>query len=223
MLSRNKIYHRVEVEKDVKKIFIFCEGDKEVNYFTYFKGFSSNLDIIPIPNNNGKSDPQKLNEDALLKLFGNEDEKPKLNFTEELGDEVWFVIDTDNWNEGNKIGKLKENCSKQKNWRVTQSNPCFEIWLYFHFHLTKPIGNEIQNFNSFKEFVNNKIPGGFNPNKHPLFFQDAILYSTNNFEAENDQPKYLSTEVFNLANSILPFIKEAIVHCLKIQADNSTI
>ncbi len=216
MLSRTKIYHKVETEKDVKKIFIFCEGDREVNYFTYFKGFSSNIDIIPIPNDNGKSDPQKLNEDATLKLFGSNQEKPKLNFRTEFNDEVWFVIDTDNWNDGNKIESLRNNCSKQANWKVSQSNPCFELWLYFHFHKTKPLDGEIQNFESFKKFVDSKILGGFDPRKHPLLFQEAILNSENNFETENDQPKYLSTEVYVLAKSILPFIKEIIDQCLQL-------
>jgi len=220
MLSRNKIYHKVEIEKDVKKIYIFCEGDREVYYFTYFKGFSSNIDIIPIPNFKDQSDPQKLNEDAILKFKGNDKEKPKFNFRVELGDEVWFVIDTDRWNEGNKIEILKKNCSHQKNWNVTQSNPCFEIWLYYHFHAVKPQEEEIDGCASFKEFVNNNIPGGFNSTKHPLFFQDAIKNSESNFETEKNQPKYFSTEVFHLAKSILPFIKEIIDHCLQTHFEN---
>jgi hypothetical protein len=207
MLSRNKIYHKIEPEKEVKKVFIFCEGDREVNYFQYFKGFSSNIDIIPIPNNNNQSDPEKLYDDAVLKLFGNEVERPKFNFNEKLGDEVWFVIDTDKWNEGNKINTVRGNCSKQVNWKVAQSNPCFEIWLYFHFHPTKPLENEIQSFTTFKEFVDNKIPGGFNSMKYPLYFQDAIKHSKMNFENDKNQPKYLSTEVHYVAECILPFVK----------------
>ena len=221
MLSRNKIYIKEQPGKDAKKIFIFCEGDREVDYFKYFKGFSSNIDIITIPNDNGKSDPEKLKEDALLKFFGNEKEeiKPIYILSKEYKDEIWFVIDTDRWNEGNKIENLKEFCStnsKENQWKATQSNPCFEIWLYFHFYTTKPLESEIAS-STFKEFVNIKIPGGFNSNKYPLLFQDAINSSENNFEVLNNQPKYLSTEVFLLAKSILPFIKETIDNCIKNQ------
>jgi hypothetical protein len=67
-LSRNKIYEKVEPKNDAKKIYIFCEGeDREVMYFKYFQGFSSNIDIIPIPNNKGQSDPVKLKENATIK------------------------------------------------------------------------------------------------------------------------------------------------------------
>lgn len=210
MLTRNKIYQRDEPAKDSKKIFIFCEGDTEVNYFNYFKGFSSNIDIVPIANTDGKSDPKKLKEDAELKLFGNEFEKPKLNFNKGLGDEVWFVIDTDHWNTGNKIESLRIHCEEQTNWNVAQSNPCFELWLFYHFNEKKPLETEIEKFVSFKDFVNDKIKGGFNKWKHPIFIQDAILNSEINFETKGNQPALLSTEVFLLAKSILSFIKDNI-------------
>ena len=71
-LSRNKIYEKVETKIDAKKVYIFCEGEEtEVKYFKYFQGLSSNIDIIPIPNDNGKSDPLKLKENANLLFFGN--------------------------------------------------------------------------------------------------------------------------------------------------------
>lgn len=220
MLTRNKIYEREEPSKDAKKIFIFCEGDTEVNYFNYFKGFSTNIDIVTIGNTEGKSDPQKLKEDALLKLFGNEFVKAKLNFKEDSGDEVWFVIDTDHWNTGNKIENLRTNCAQQTNWNVAQSNPCFEIWLFYHFNITKPLETELEKHASFKDFLNYQILGGFNKRKHPIFIQDAIINSENNFEKLDNQPKYLSTEVFLLAKSILPFIKDNIDQSLAKQKNN---
>lgn len=71
-LNRNKIYLKVEAFKNAKKIYIFCEGDREVNYFWFFQGFASNIDIVPIPNDNGKSDPSKLKAQAELSLENNE-------------------------------------------------------------------------------------------------------------------------------------------------------
>ena len=64
-LSRNKIYNKVALAKDAKKIYIFCEGkEREVTYFKYFKGISTNIDIIPIPPVEGQSDPEKLKQNA---------------------------------------------------------------------------------------------------------------------------------------------------------------
>ncbi|MDR0863351.1 MAG: RloB family protein [Candidatus Symbiothrix sp.] len=217
-LCRNKIYEKVKPFKDAKKIYIFCEGERtEIGYFIYFKGFVSNIDIIPIPNENGKSDPKKLKVNAELFFNGNDVIKPQGTISIEQKDEIWFVIDTDRWNEGKKIENLKSYC-KSKNteyngWAVAQSNPCFEIWQFYHFFDKKPDKTEVAIFSSFKKFMNNKVQGGFDNRKMPIEIQQAIINSETNFEVENEQPKLYSTEVFRLAKVIFSFTKEQINKC----------
>lgn len=213
-LSRNKIYAKVEPFKNAKKIYIFCEGErKEIDYFIFFQGFASNIDIIPIPNVNGKSDPTKLKAQAELSI-----KNGFISLSEELLDEVWFVIDTDRWNEGNKIDELKtfveEKKKSYKGWYVAQSNPSFEIWLYYHFNTEKPKTEEIGASASFKEFVATKIKGGFDNRRMPLEIQQATLNAEKNFEIENGQPKIYSTEVFILAKQIVNFTKTQLDQCL---------
>lgn len=210
-LSRNKIYEKVETKIDAKKVYIFCEGEEtEVKYFKYFQGLSSNIDIIPIPNDNGKSDPLKLKENANLLFFGNEDVLPQFELNKEYKDEVWFVIDTDRWNEGNKIELLKEFCYSQDEsenlWNVVQSNPCFELWFYYHFHENMPDENEVNSFTSFKEFVNSQIKGGFDTRSMPIELTTAIENSTKNFNITSNQPDLFSTEVHNLGKVIISFV-----------------
>ena len=210
-LSRNKIYEKVETKIDAKKVYIFCEGEEtEVKYFKYFQGLSSNIDIIPIPNYNGKSDPLKLKENANLLFFGNEDVLPQFELNKEYKDEVWFVIDTDRWNEGNKIELLKEFCYSQDEsenlWNVVQSNPCFELWFYYHFHENMPDENEVDSFTSFKEFVNSQIKGGFDTRSMPIELTTAIENSTKNFNITSNQPDLFSTEVHNLGKVIISFV-----------------
>jgi hypothetical protein len=211
-LSRNKVYEKVEAKKDAKKVFIFCEGEeKEINYFKYFQGFSSNIDIIPIPNVNGNSDPIKLKENSELLFFGNETTLPKFKLIKEYNDEIWFVIDTDRWNEGDKIKQLKDFCDTKNiqstRWFVAQSNPSFELWLYYHFFDIKPNDKEISEFYTFKEFVNNRIKGGFDNRSMPIELKLAIENSVKNFEIENQQPNKYSTEMHNLGLVILPFVE----------------
>ena len=210
-LSRNKIYEKVETKIDAKKVYIFCEGEEtEVKYFKYFQGLSSNIDIIPIPNDNGKSDPLKLKENANLLFFGNEDVLPQFELNKEYKDEVWFVIDTDRWNKGNKIELLKEFCYSQDEsenlWNVVQSNPCFELWFYYHFHENMPDENEVNSFTSFKEFVNSQIKGGFDTRSMPIELTTAIENSTKNFNITSNQPDLFSTEVHNLGKVIISFV-----------------
>ena len=83
-LSRNKVYEKHAPNKDAKKVYIFCEGQAtEVKYFAYFMGFSSNIDIIPIPNQEGKSDPLWLKSHAEALFSGDETHKPKHTLSEE--------------------------------------------------------------------------------------------------------------------------------------------
>lgn len=212
-LSRNKVYEKLESNHDAKKIYIICEGkETEVKYFKYFQGFSSNIDIIPIPSEDGKTDPLKLKENAELLFFAKDDCNSKYELSIDYKDEVWFVIDTDNWNEGNKIEQLRAFCEQNnrayKQWFLAQSNPCFELWQFYHFNEDKPITNEVQKCVSFKDFVNTKIKGGFDNRSMPLELEKAIKNSIKNFEVENNQPKLYSTEIHNLGLIILPFIKE---------------
>jgi hypothetical protein len=217
-LNRNKVYERAEPSKSAQKIYIFCEGEvREVDYFNFFKGLSSNIDIIAVPSEKGQSDPQKLQERAKNLLI--EEKNNKL--LKELHDEVWFVIDTDRWNKDGKIEKLrtfaaeKNSEYKSKTWFVAQSNPAFEIWLYYHFYSEKPDNEEVVNCKSLKIFLNDKIKGGFNSSSMPVYIQSASLNAKNNYEDENGQPKQFSTEVFRLAEVIISFTKESLDSILK--------
>lgn len=44
-------------------------------------------------------------------------------------DELWMIIDTDNWV---SIPEIIAECNKSKNMFVAVSNPCFEFWLLLH-------------------------------------------------------------------------------------------
>ncbi|TWW00991.1 RloB family protein [Chitinophaga pinensis] len=212
-LSRNKVYQKLEANKDARKIYIFCEGEKrEMEYFRYFQGFSSTIEIIPIPSENGLSDPTKLMENAEKLFF---DETPHYLLSKEQGDEVWFVIDTDRWNEKNKIATLRDHCSNKNGeekpmWLIAQSNPCFEIWLYYHFFDLNPNEEHVRSGMSFKQYVSTVIPGGFDSRSMPVAIQSAILNAEQHYEEEGSQPVIYTTEVFKLGKVILPYIKEAL-------------
>lgn len=207
-LTRNKIYERKAPTLEAKKVYIFCEGDREVSYFKFFTGFSSNIDIIPIGSEEGKSDPLKLKGQAKEHF-----QKTPLNA--DYRDEVWFAIDTDRWNENDKITQLKTFCAQNKtdknSWEVTQSNPSFEVWLYYHFIEEKPKDEEVKAFTTFKAYLNQKVAGGFDARKAPVRIKTAIDNSLKHFRKdEKEQPVLYTTEVHNLANSIYPFLRDII-------------
>lgn len=222
-LLRSKSYAKKEPSKNAKKVYLICEGSRnEVRYFNYFQNFSSNLEIITIPSENGKTDPLKLLEKAKDLFIGNSLKNivPTYNLKEEYEDVVWFIIDTDEWNTGNKIEQLKEFCTQFETsynaWNVAQSNPSFEQWQYYHFFDKAPLNREVEECKSFKEFVNKKISGGFDNRKHPIDIEIATKNSKDTFESFENQPKIYTTEIYILGELILSFIGEDLLKAKKM-------
>ena len=212
-LVRSRRYERQEPLRDSRKIYIYCEGNKrEFDYFRFFCGLSSNVNIIPIPSKDGKTDPEKLMEAAREEFGINSDVSPKFTLDVSQQDNVWFVIDTDSW--GSKITDLRNFCKSQnagldnEAWYVSQSNPSFEIWLYYHKFSEKPVKNYVDKYSSIKEFVDAQIPGEFDSRKHPAMIEAAIQNAKATYEEENQVLKRYSTEVFKLGQVILPFVKD---------------
>lgn len=209
MIQRRRIYEKALPSKDAQKVYVFCEGDDtEKNYFDFFSGMSSNLEIIAIPPYNHKSSPNKLIEHAK-RLF--EGESPEYTLDYKQKDIIWFVVDTDEWEECGLIELLRSYCIKKNDgqnysaWNVAQSNPSFEIWLYYHVYKNKPNDVDVASFISFKEYVNDKISGGFDSTIMPIHIEEAIRNSLTNYESNGDGPALYSTEVHNLGNDIIKY------------------
>lgn len=223
MIRRVSDYVKKEPSKDSRKIYVICEGSRdEVSYFEFFQNMSSNLQVIPIPSEQG-SDPLKLMELAE-KRFCSDQSGFELDYSQ--GDMVWFVIDTDTWQKEGKIKPLRDFCQRKiieisekdrkwkpyNVWNVVQSNPCFEIWLYYHVFEKIPDSNVVSRYASFKEFVSLSINGGFNYRYHPIFLKDAITNSSQNFKLHKEGgPNLYSTELHMLGDYVYRFVKTELV------------
>ena len=192
--------------------FIFTEGDKkEALYFYHFNRLSSQIKLQLVRIEDGKNHPMGLYENACRALLASPgNPSPKYDVVEE--DEVWFVIDTDAWQE--EIPELKAAVAKHKNWFVAQSNPSFEVWLYYHFEAQIP-EEEIENW---KDFLNDKIKGGFDNRKHPVYLERAATNAESNYSHTDNIPDPVTTEVFRLAQKILPLVKDRLDDLLNAQA-----
>lgn len=202
MLNRKKIYLKPEGYRSTKLYFLFCEGEiREAIYFHFFNHLASQI-IVPIVEiEDGKNSPLGLYDNACKKIFPSI-ENPNPTYFLNDGDEVWFIIDTDKW--GAKIEALREKVLKHHNCFIAQSNPCFEVWLYYHFKSRKPE----KVITNWKAFLNEEIKGGYQPHRHPMLIETAIINSETNFSISNNQPDLTTTELFRLGKRILPLIKE---------------
>jgi hypothetical protein len=210
-MNRNKLYTKREAVRDSKLYFIFCEGEvRETTYFYYFNKIASQVIIQLIPIGDGKNRPMGLYSNALQMLTKSE-ANPNPEYSVNDIDEVWFIIDTDEW--GDEIDELRESVAKHNNWVVAQSNPSFEVWLYYHFMKGKPAA-PIANW---KNFLDEKVVGGFDNRKHPVHIQTAIANAREAFSTTEGKPDVNTTEVFLLGERILPLVKHIIDVLLKNQ------
>lgn len=137
-------------------------------------------------------------------------------------DTVWFVIDTDTWASEGKIATLRSFCQNNNSgivekysevktypaWRVVQSNPSFEIWLYYHILSGIPNQEVVDSYPTFKAFVGSAISGGFNFQSDPVKVDKAVENSKATFKRDDvGELALYSTEVYELAEVIVPLVK----------------
>lgn len=212
MIRTKRLFTREEPSREAKSIFIFCEGLKrEYEYFKYFKEMDSriNIEIYKLHPSENNSPSGLLDIAKKCILVTGENPTPKYDFVK--NDEVWIVIDTDKDKLDSRkpqILKIYEYCKSNSDWHVAHSNPCFEVWLYYHFYFEIPELKSNEKCSSWKSLVNSSINGGFNPTNHPIYIQTAEKNSEKNYSLSlGEEPMVGNTNVFKLAKSIISLVK----------------
>ncbi|MFK7799704.1 MAG: RloB family protein [Aureispira sp.] len=138
LLSRNRAFTREPSRAgQAKSFYIFCEGVKrERQYFQYFREMDSrvNVEIYPLTAEEDNS-PSGLLQIAKSCMLGAENQAPKYEY--QKNDEIWLVFDTDPDKLDSRqpqIAAIQEFCKQvgEQQWFAAESNPCFEVWLYYH-------------------------------------------------------------------------------------------
>ncbi len=220
MILTNRLFERTPPTREARSIFIFCEGIKrEYQYFEYFKEMDSriNVEIHKLEPNDDNS-PKGLIEIAKNCIIQSEENpNPKYNFLD--NDQVWIVLDSDKDkfdSRKSQIEEVREECDNNSNWYIVESNPCFEVWLYYHVKEENPDISNKEKCTKWKRLVNHTIPGGFQSKRHPIFLEEAIQNAEKNYREKDSTPELGSTQVFRLSKSILPLIKEKLDEVKKI-------
>ena len=189
MILTNRLFERTSAERDAKSIYIFCEGRKrEFQYFEYFREIDSRINIevykLHPHEDNSPLGLLKIAENCIISSDSNLN--PKYNFIE--GDEVWIVLDIDKDRDESRepqIQKVSIKCNERDGWFISKSNPCFEVWLYYHTNQEKPNFEKSEVCSEWKQLVNENINGGFDSRRHPIFIETASLNATNNFKLQD--------------------------------------
>lgn len=123
----------VELVRDYKLFAIACEGGKrEPEYFKTFEYLSRKIKVDIIED--------KVTDEELIPTLVTKS-APKwvlqrvVTYIEQEGlideDQLWIVMDVDRWEEEH-LREIAMYCEQHPNWHIVLSNPCFEVWLYFH-------------------------------------------------------------------------------------------
>lgn len=191
MLSKLK-YKKVRAWRDAKLFLVICEGERrESQYFNFFDGLSRRLKIIAVPNQEGQSAPQHLQVNA---------EKAVKNYDDGGEYELWIVMDVDRW-KPKQLHDIQSFCD-EKNWSIAVSNPCFEVWLYFHFENKLPVDARLNQCKTWKQLVNKIEQGGFDSDYHPTLLSTAIQNAKSNYKGIGYFPDVGSTQIYLLGEKI---------------------
>jgi hypothetical protein len=165
------------------------------------------LHLLKRPKNDTNSAPnhvfKKLKKEA----------KDEYNF--EQGDELWMIIDTDNWK---NIPEIILECKNQNNMFVAVSNPSFEFWLLLHIkdiaeYSQDELKSILQNrkISNKKNYIDSKIIeviGSYNKsNPKPELYiptiSNAIRQAKQLDINKDDFPKSLGSHVYKIAEKLI--------------------
>lgn len=200
-LINKREYTKKEPFRDANIYIIVCEGEKrEPDYFRFFEGLSSKLKLHIVPSQNGKSAPNHLTDNAI--------QFEQATIKDEGDYELWFILDRDKWE--NQIHIIQSECGTKSNWNIALSNPCFEVWLYYHFTEKQLEISSKEDCKIWKNSVNSIVVGGFNSNHHPTLIENAIENSKKNYSEEGYLPKVGATQVYKIAEKIFVITQNVI-------------
>ncbi len=207
-MRKKRGYKRDTPEKlvrDYKLFAIACEGGKrEPAYFRLFEYMSRKITVDIIEDKVGEAElghkyPIKSAPKWVLDRAVKYIEKEGL--TDE--DDLWFVMDKDKWKD-EQLRYIAELCNEHPNWHIVISNPCFEVWLYFHKkrELPENIGSK-----ALKTVVSEFEEGGYAPHKFIVDLPIAILNSKKvDSDKKHFMPKPGETKVYQLGEALLEVI-----------------
>ena len=190
--------------RDYKLFAISCEGGKrEPTYFNIFQYLSRKIKVDVIEN--------YITDDEMFQTYETKS-APKwvldraMRYIEKNDlkddDDLWFVIDKDRWTDA-QIRELASLCERYSNWHLVISNPCFEVWLYFH-KKSDIKSSKSTSCDDFKREISNFEKGGYHPLKFIPYFQEAIINAkANDSDINHFIPKAKETKVYKLGEAIV--------------------
>lgn len=219
MTRKKRPYHREEGKKRDYHLFaIACEGSvRERDYFAEFGQLSSRVVVRLL------SDTDEEGQEVLSTNSSPEHVMERARvYSESIelgeGDHLWLVLDVDRWKEK----QLSDLCATAytRDWMVAISNPCFEVWLCYHFEDAIDDGGETRNSAWFKHHLSTRREGGYNAKIDARkAFKAAAIARAKDLNPAMRIPPYKVTQVYRLIEAMLSCCSKADILCFTERKD----
>ena len=201
------------IEKERIFVLAFEGNNTEEQYFAALKDskkFNNDLIYLHLLTRK-KSDTNSAPKHVFNKL--KKEAKEEFNFAD--NDELWMIIDTDQWK---NIPEIIGECEKLNNMYVAVSNPCFEFWLLLHIKDITEYSKEEQEkilanakVSKNRTYIEKKIIeiiGSHNKSKlqsskYLPYVNDAINRARGLSDSSEKFPTELGSDVFKIVEKLI--------------------
>lgn len=208
-------YQKPYIEEMPKAFFVIISGG-EVREKNYFK-ILANQDKFKRIKLEFIADPLKLSPDGMLELAQYKKDRFKSSkHTDDEPDKIYLISDVDHFM--TELLRIKPTCDSE-NFKLIISNSCFEVWLYYAYLdviPNFPIPSDYLKISSkFKGWLPSVIRGGIKPEKAILYIYQNIENARKNYKVDaNGIPELFSTNMFELAQDLLPLIEPELTNMI---------
>lgn len=198
MPKKNRSYKKGEPHRDARLFVIVAEGEREDDYFSWFHEKNQRIKISIVPREQDKSAPNHFL--ARIEKFIYDG-----GWSQDDNDLLWFVLDVDRWNR-EELENLRIACDQNPTWQMAVSNPCFEVWLLYHF--LPVISDSGENCLRLKRQIHNQLsPSGYKVDKVAPNIQIATSNARNSDRnIQSYFPDRMKTKLYLLAEQMLALL-----------------
>ena len=194
--NTNRAYKRGEPHRDMRLFVIVAEGEREDEYFSWFDQRNSRIRVQIVPREGHASAPNHF-----IKRLETFVDASQIGIN--AMDSVWFILDVDRWSREaiNDLIAYAESATFSCN--VAISNPCFEVWLVYHYQ-TFPEDATL-NCGELKTLLGTLVRGGFRPELTCPEISTAIHNAALQDRASrmHQFPDNMRTKVYLLAEALI--------------------
>lgn len=210
-LFRQK-YTKPDAFKHPQKLVVVYSGGTEREK-DYFRLIDKNPTLFPV-RIDFYADPnfEKGGRPSIVQFAKDKTDEYKESASEENPDSYFLLTDVDHFERF--LREMKIEC-EENDIELIISNSCFEVWLYYAeksdrcsaFNVPE---NKMEVSSAFKTWANAEVKGGLKPTKAILNIEQNIENAKKNYEEEDGFPNLFSTQMFRLAEHLLPFVKNSL-------------